>query len=236
MSANCSFQIAEITGYQFPFEPIKSNMFALVCDDDVLAIDANISPEGLEFIHKHAAKNWIAIFTHEHFDHISGLNTLRDECGRVTVIASAQSSANFAHMRRNMSAHYDALFVMKDEETQALARSIVPNGYQAAPADFRFSGTLEFDWHGLSVKLQSTPGHTKGSICILVNETHIFTGDTLVNGFPAVTKLPGGSRKDYQEFALPFLNSLPEDALIYPGHGEIAPLREIDFARTEPIS
>lgn len=236
MPANCSFRIAEVPGFQIPFEPIQSNMFALVCDNDVLAIDTNISPEGLEFIQQHASKNWTAIFTHEHFDHISGLNTLREKCNRVTVIASVQSSANFAHMRRNMSAHYDALFVMKDEKTQELARSIVPNGYQAAPADFRFTGTLEFDWHGLSVKLQSTPGHTKGSICILVNETHIFTGDTLVNGFPAVTKLPGGSRKDYQEFAIPFLNSLPQTALIYPGHGEIAPLSEIDFERIEPIS
>ena len=211
-------------------------MFALVCENDVLAIDANISPNAKEFVKRHASKKWVAIFTHEHFDHISGINFLRESCDQVIVFASEQSSANFAHMRRNMSAHFDALFVMKDEETQALARSIVPNGYQAAPADYRFSGTLEFDWHGLNIKLQSTPGHTKGSICILVNQTHIFTGDTLVNGFPAVTKLPGGSRKDYQEFALPFLNSLPNDALIYPGHGEIAPISEIDFSGTDTIS
>lgn len=224
MPVNSSFQIANIVGYKFIFEPIKSNMYALVDQNEVLAIDTNISSDSLSFIDNHAADLWTAIFTHEHFDHISGLNTIREKCS-CKCIASIQSSENFGNMRKNMSAHYDALFIMRDEETQALARSIVPNGYQAQPADIRFSGTMEFEWHGLYFKLQSTPGHTKGSICIVCNETHIFTGDTLVDGFPSVTKLPGGSKSDFEKYAIPFINSLPKDAIIYPGHGEINPLR-----------
>ena len=40
-----------------------------------------------------------------------------------------------------------------------------------------------------------TPGHTKGSVCILI-EDWLFTGDTIIPGVKTYTKFPGGSKKD----------------------------------------
>ena len=65
-----------------------------------------------------------------------------------------------------------------------------------------------------------TPGHSPGSICILINDKYIFSGDSLVDGNKVITRLPGGSRKDYNQITKPFLEGLSEDSIIFPGHGQ----------------
>ncbi|MEW5936631.1 MAG: hydroxyacylglutathione hydrolase family protein [Candidatus Thermoplasmatota archaeon] len=62
-----------------------------------------------------------------------------------------------------------------------------------------------------------TPGHTPGSLCILVNNDALLTGDTLFIGDCGRTDLPGGS--DLQIFqSLQRLKSLQDHLTVYPGH------------------
>jgi glyoxylase-like metal-dependent hydrolase (beta-lactamase superfamily II) len=68
-----------------------------------------------------------------------------------------------------------------------------------------------------SLKVMHTPGHTPGSICLL-GDRLVFTGDTLFAGGIGRTDFPGGSDSDMQA-SLQKLQSLPENFLIYPGHG-----------------
>lgn len=64
----------------------------------------------------------------------------------------------------------------------------------------------------------TTPGHTSGSICVIVDDTAILTGDTLFIGDCGRTDLPGGSLEQMfrtlQEKILP----LPDELIVYPGH------------------
>ncbi len=68
-----------------------------------------------------------------------------------------------------------------------------------------------------TLKVMHTPGHTPGSICLL-GEKLIFTGDTLFAGGIGRTDFPGGSGKAMQA-SLEKLMNLPDNFLIYPGHG-----------------
>ena len=68
-----------------------------------------------------------------------------------------------------------------------------------------------------TLKVIHTPGHTAGSIC-LVGERLVFTGDTLFAGGIGRTDFPGGSDRDMQR-SLQRLMLLPDDFLVYPGHG-----------------
>ena len=68
-----------------------------------------------------------------------------------------------------------------------------------------------------SIKVLHTPGHTPGSIC-LVGERLIFTGDTLFAGGIGRTDFPGGSVTDMR-CSLQKLMLLPDNFLVYPGHG-----------------
>ena len=68
-----------------------------------------------------------------------------------------------------------------------------------------------------SLKVMHTPGHTPGSICLL-GERLVFTGDTLFAEGIGRTDLPGGSDREMQ-LSLKKLVRLPDNFLIYPGHG-----------------
>jgi len=68
-----------------------------------------------------------------------------------------------------------------------------------------------------SLKVIHTPGHTPGSICLLGTKL-VFTGDTLFAGGIGRTDFPGGSYSEMQ-LSLQKLQGLPDNFLIYPGHG-----------------
>lgn len=62
-----------------------------------------------------------------------------------------------------------------------------------------------------------TPGHTPGSICIVVEEEALITGDTLFIGDCGRCDLPGGSLS--QMFSsLQKLKTLSDELIVYPGH------------------
>lgn len=71
-----------------------------------------------------------------------------------------------------------------------------------------------------SLKIIHTPGHTKGSICLL-GENLIFTGDTIFENGYGRTDLPGGSKKDLKNSLKKLKKLLGKETTVYPGHGEM---------------
>jgi glyoxylase-like metal-dependent hydrolase (beta-lactamase superfamily II) len=77
----------------------------------------------------------------------------------------------------------------------------------------------------MRLKVVHTPGHTKGSICLL-GEGFVFTGDTLFAGSIGRTDLPGGSLEEIIRSIRVKLMTLPDETLIYPGHGPSSSIGE----------
>ena len=71
---------------------------------------------------------------------------------------------------------------------------------------------------GLDISVLQTPGHTPGSVCLLV-EDPLFSGDTLFAGSCGRTDLPGGSWADMQA-SLKRLSQIEANLWVLPGHGE----------------
>jgi len=68
------------------------------------------------------------------------------------------------------------------------------------------------------LKFILTPGHTSGSICILVGNEALLTGDTLFIGDCGRTDLPGGSIDQMYKTLHEKIVSLPDHLIVYPGH------------------
>ena len=76
---------------------------------------------------------------------------------------------------------------------------------------------------GITVAVDHTPGHTKGSVVFRVAdgpEEVAFTGDTLFRQSVGRTDLPGGSGRDLLQSIVTKLLVLDDDTLVLPGHGE----------------
>jgi glyoxylase-like metal-dependent hydrolase (beta-lactamase superfamily II) len=69
-----------------------------------------------------------------------------------------------------------------------------------------------------------TPGHTPGSVCFLTGK-FLIAGDTLFPGGPGHTRSPEDFRQILDSIIHKLL-PLPDDTLIYPGHGEATILQK----------
>jgi hydroxyacylglutathione hydrolase len=63
-----------------------------------------------------------------------------------------------------------------------------------------------------------TPGHTAGSICIIVDNEALLTGDTLFIGDCGRTDLPGGNLAQMYASLHEKIMTLPDELIVYPGH------------------
>ena len=77
---------------------------------------------------------------------------------------------------------------------------------------------------GLTISVIHTPGHTPGSVCLLIGDA-IFCGDTLFAGSCGRTDLPGGSHTALIS-SLHRLSGFRTDYRVYPGHGAETTLAE----------
>jgi glyoxylase-like metal-dependent hydrolase (beta-lactamase superfamily II) len=71
--------------------------------------------------------------------------------------------------------------------------------------------------NGILFSILHTPGHTKGSICLLFSK-FVITGDTLFAGSIGRTDLNSGNETDMIN-SIKKLKKLNPNLIVYPGHG-----------------
>jgi glyoxylase-like metal-dependent hydrolase (beta-lactamase superfamily II) len=77
---------------------------------------------------------------------------------------------------------------------------------------------VELQLGGFRVDWLSTPGHTDGSVCFII-EDQLFAGDTILRAGFGRADLPGGSPEKLAE-SVERLRALDPDLVVQPGHGE----------------
>ena len=85
------------------------------------------------------------------------------------------------------------------------------------PLDVPLAGGDQFAIGDVRLRVLYTPGHHPGAISILVDDTALFTGDTLFVGNCGRTDLPGGNATTLF-VSLQMLHGLDDEILILPGH------------------
>lgn len=132
----------------------------------------------------------------------------------MSVLCSQLCAGALDNPYRNLSEFWEVLFIGKEEKIQEHIRNMDIQPY-SCEADETFEGEYEFIWQGHKIFLKETPGHSKGSICILVDEKILFSGDTLVTGHETILRLPGGSEKKFAGIHYRYLSHLTRN-YVYP--------------------
>jgi glyoxylase-like metal-dependent hydrolase (beta-lactamase superfamily II) len=90
-------------------------------------------------------------------------------------------------------------------------------------------------WGNLQAQVIHTPGHTPGSSClylppdagkITIAAPQLFAGDTLFAGSIGRTDLWGGSMEKIMDSLVHKLLALPDETVVYPGHGQLTTIGE----------
>ncbi|MHB1453614.1 MAG: MBL fold metallo-hydrolase [Saccharofermentanales bacterium] len=185
--------------HKFPFGPIDANMYVVETAKSCVIIDPCVSLSALpEFSSPFKA----IIITHCHYDHVNRMEEIRDAL-KIPVYAHPLEFPSFGDPTRNGAAYF-----MSDEEFSLPDREIKESEEMELSDDIR-------------LRFIHTPGHTMGSICILMLEngrqSALFSGDTLFKGTAGRTDLSGSPvmlRKSLHSLSL-----LEDDVAVYSGHG-----------------
>lgn len=86
------------------------------------------------------------------------------------------------------------------------------------PPDLLLEHEKEIPLGSLKLKVIYTPGHTQGSVCVLLGQ-HLFAGDTIFPNGPGKTNSPQDF-KTIVDSLVKQLFVLPDETIVYPGHGE----------------
>jgi glyoxylase-like metal-dependent hydrolase (beta-lactamase superfamily II) len=179
---------------------LQTNCYILESDSIALVIDPGEEPERiLRFLHDIKVKPIQIIATHTHFDHVLGVDGIR------------------ATLNIPFLIHHDDLSML--ESMQSRVRQFMGLTVPPPPRVDRFlkdreSLTVGHD----TLKVLHTPGHSPGSIS-LAGRGYVFTGDALFNQSIGRTDLPGGDLDTLISSITDRLFSLPDDTIVYPGHG-----------------
>lgn len=215
------FKFDNLLVYRSVYTPVSSNMFVLISGSEAIVFDPNENDELLQLFHEKAVERVHILLTHGHYDHISGVLWLKEHT-QAEVYCQQRCADRLANSKRPLSRLVALVLAEQDRKDGGHRYQDFKKSYKpfTIEADITFekedcikNGELEF-------KVTSTPGHSEGSACYALNEKLVFTGDTLLQDYPVITKFPGGNTKEYQEFALPYLQSLDRSLIVMPGHGD----------------
>lgn len=155
------------------------------------------------------------MLTHEHYDHISGVNLWKEATG-APVLCSKICAENIAQPKKNLSYHFKEFCEL--QTWMKVEKMPQENPVYSCTADECFENELQLCWQGHTWNLFELPGHSQGSIGIMLDGNYFFSGDSLLEDSEIELRLPGGSKKKWQEISISRLEAIPNGVHVYPGH------------------
>lgn len=191
--------------HSFALGPVGTNAYLLINPQNKgLLFDPGANSDKLyDFIDNRGLELQGILITHAHFDHIGGLEQLRERTGAPVYIHTLEN-AWLGDPLLNGSG--------RTPWTQIVPRTV------CSPADVVISEEGELQVGDFMMEILHTPGHSPGSISYRF-ESFVICGDTLFKNGIGRTDLLEGSHTVLMESINKKLLVLPDETYIYPGHG-----------------
>ncbi len=153
------------------------NVYALEGEDGVVVVDLGEKGDfadiegALDFAGIALADVTLVVMTHGHFDHLGPAKEFQDEG---LVIALGADDVDFAE---------DGFSEPPPSQTPEgdVIRVVLDKGFPSFTPDLSLGSELDLHGFGVAGRVVGTPGHTKGSVSVMLENGDVFVGD-LVRG------------------------------------------------------
>ncbi|MCS6977536.1 MAG: MBL fold metallo-hydrolase [Gemmatales bacterium] len=185
--------------------PFEENTYVVWRSDrtDCVVIDPGLEPDLiLDFLHQSGLVPAAILNTHGHGDHIAGNEALKDAYPSAPLIIGANETPLLSNPHLNMSAPF--------------GWSVV-----SPPADQTVREGDVIEAAGLRFEVLDVPGHSPGHVVYVLRTqpVRVFGGDVLFQGSVGRYDFPGSDGRLLAHGIRTKLYTLPDDAIVYPGHG-----------------
>ena len=181
---------------------LKQNTHIIEFSAGCVLIDAGCSLEEVKQLTDKPIK--AVLLTHAHFDHIKNIQEYDNQNIKIyahkAVLEMLNNTTNNASLLFNQPTKYkiNNLYLLVDED--------------------------EINIGELNIRCLHTPGHSTDSMCYLINDEHLFSGDTLFSIAMGRTDLPTGNAIQLIK-SLKRIQNLNYNTL-YTGHGRVSNKQE----------
>ena len=175
---------------------------------ETMVIDPGGEPDKvIEMLNILEAKLKYIYLTHCHADHIGAVSSIQNKMGGKVLIHRTDAE-NLHNDSVNLSTYIGDNPIILEADSRIDDQDLI------------HVGNIEF-------KVIYTPGHTIGSTSLYCEkEKLLFSGDTLFRGAWGRTDLPTSSFTDIISSITNKLIVLPDDTIVYPGHGKSTMIKE----------
>lgn len=154
--------------------------------------------------------------THEHYDHISGVNRLRE--GYNCRVYATSVCASIIQEVNNGTSRFPFLFI-GDKEKYHYVKTKIKLPY-ICKADIFVEKELRLRLLNKNILLWETDGHSPGGMSILINDRYLFSGDNLLGNGMEVKSIDSNPN-DYKRAFDEYCKLQNKKIIVFPGHGEI---------------
>ncbi|PTX65070.1 glyoxylase-like metal-dependent hydrolase (beta-lactamase superfamily II) [Melghirimyces profundicolus] len=150
------------------------------------------------------------LLTHAHFDHIGGLEEVREAVGAPVYLHEKETD----------------WLTDPDQNGSSLFPGV--ETVRCRPAEKVLKGGEQLKFLGQTIEVTHTPGHSPGSVSYRLDQA-VFSGDVLFAGSIGRTDLPGGDYETLMRSIHDYMMELSEETTVYSGHGPVTTIgREQD--------
>ena len=156
------------------------------------------------------------VLTHGHFDHIAALSKVKEYFLKkgidLNIAIHSEDNIYLGESGETVNKQFLNFFGFNRDKRYIDYISSIPQADVLVEENNKLFNT--------NITIIETPGHTKGSICLYSAEDKIlFSGDTLFYRGIGRTDFPDGDQNAIIHSIKTKLFTLPEETIIYPGHG-----------------
>ena len=184
--------------------PFSSNCYLVGCESTRkgMIVDPGAEPGSiLAAVAELGLTVSLIVATHGHIDHVGAVQAIREETGAPFAMHELESGNPYI-----------------ERMTERICRMLDVASEPPSPPD-RLVGDGEILEVGdLRFTVIHVPGHSDGGLALYGNGV-VFSGDTLFQFDVGQTNFPGGSHRAMMAAICDKLLVLPDDTIVYPGHG-----------------
>lgn len=192
---------------RLPVGPLGANAYLLRDEESEAGAVIDPGAEGDRIVrscNEAALRPLFIINTHGHIDHIGANAALKKAFPDALLCIGADDADMLRNGARNLAA--------------------IVGGRKVGPrADVLLEDGRALQFGSVVLTAMATPGHTPGGICLLAREEvppQVFCGDSIFHGDVGRTDLPGGSWAELLASIRRKILTLPDETVLWPGHGE----------------